>query len=244
MTVVTIGIVLSIAAAFALAGLALPPGVRRPRQLTAWLTDRARQRRAAENRQAAEAAEQIRWSEEVAVAARGAVATAERRRAECQQAQERVADTWQAYQDADLALTRARRAAAYSSLDSVSYPERAKALRRAAQAAHRRGELSDEQLLDALLHRQGWNPELHPVEQELVIAKAAVKYRWEQHRVALEAEADAWRAADVATASVRSLRAEVTAAAPQADEARAALPEATREMPILMRSQVLSRQVA
>ncbi|MEV6636564.1 hypothetical protein AB0M54_38065 [Actinoplanes sp. NPDC051470] len=234
-SVITIGILLSLAGAVALAGLALPKHVRRPRQLTVWLTIRAEQRRAAENRRAAEAAEKIRWAEEVAVAAGGAVGTAERRRAECQQAQERVAETWQAYQDADLALTRARRAAAYSSLDSVSHPERAKALRRAVQAAHRRGDLSDEQLLDALLHRQGWNPELHPVEQELVIAKAAVQHRWEQHRVALDAEADAWRAADVATAAVRSLRAEVTAAAPPADEARAALPDQTRELPILMR---------
>jgi hypothetical protein len=234
-SVVTIAILLTLAGVLAFAGLALPSNVRRPRQLTAWLTDRAEQRRAAENRQAAEAAEQIRWAEEVEVAALGAAGTAERRRAECERAQAQVDATWQAYQEADLALTRARRAAAYSSLDSVAYPERAKALRRAAQAAHRRGDLSDEQLLDALLHRQGWNPELHPVEQELVIAKATVAYRWEQHRAALDAEADAWRAADVAIASVRSLRAEVAVAAPQADEARAALPEQTRELPILMR---------
>jgi len=234
-TVVTIGILLSLAGAIALAGLALPQGVRRPGQLTAWLTDRAEQRRAAENRLAAEAAEQIRWADEVAVAARGAEATAERRRAECHEAQERVAETWQAYQDADLALTRARRAAAYASLESVDYAERAKALHRAVLAAHRRGELSDEQLLDARLHRHGWNPELHPVEQELVIAKATVRYRWDQHRAALDAESEAWRAADVAIAAVRNLRAEVSAAAPQADQARAVLPDATREMPILMR---------
>jgi hypothetical protein len=112
----------------------------------------------------------------------------------------------------------------YTSLESIDFAERARALRRAAQAAYRRGDLSGEQLLDALTHRNGWDPELHPVEQELVLARAAVRHRFAVHRQALDAEAEAWRASGVATAAVRSLRLEATAAATRADMARAALP--------------------
>jgi hypothetical protein len=74
------------------------------------------------------------------------------------------------------------------------------------------------------------------VEQELVLARAAVQHRFACHRAALEAEAEAWRAADIATAAVRSLRLEVAAATARAEMARAALPQkqtvpARRRMP-------------
>ena len=235
-SVVTIWLLLLLAAVVALAGLALPRDVRRPRQVSAWLAEHAAHKAAEADRRAAEAAESIRYAEEIAVAATGAANTAERRRVECQEAQARVDQTWQAYQDADVALARARKAAVYTSLDTVDHAERARALRRGAQAAYRRGDLSDEQLLDALTHRNGWNPELHPVEQELVLARAAVQHRFARHQAALEAEAEAWRAADIATAAVRSLRLEVTAASTRADVARAALPQqrpgtARRRMP-------------
>jgi hypothetical protein len=227
-SVVTIWFLLLLAGVAALAGLALPRDVRRPREISAWLAGNARRRRAAAEQAAAEAAEAIRYAEEIAVAARGAEHTADRRRAECQQAQERVAATWQAYQRADAALTRARQAAAYPVRDTVGDAERERALRRAAQAAHRRGDLSDEQLLDALTHRAGWNPGLHPAEQELVLAKAAVRHRLARYREALDAEAAAWRASDVATAAVRSLRLEAVTAAARATEARATLRAGTR----------------
>jgi len=235
-SVLTIWLLLLLAAVVALAGLALPRGVRHPRQVSAWLAEPARRRAEEAERRAAEAAESIRYAEEIAVAARGAAGTAERRRVDCQEAQALVDQTWQAYQDADAALARARKAAVYAGLDSVGRPERARALRRGAQAAYRRGDLSDEQLLDALTHRNGWDPGLHPVDQELVLARAAVQHRFARHQTALEAEAEAWRAADIATAAVRSLRLEVTAAATRADVARAALPQkhtvtARRRMP-------------
>ena len=222
-SVVTIWFLLLLAGVAALAGLALPRDVRRPREISAWLTAGSRRRREAAEREAAEAAEAIRYAEEIAVAARGAQSTADRRRAECQQAQQRVTETWQAYERADAALTRARKAAAYAVLDSIEEPERERALRRAAQAAHRRGDLSDEQLLDALTHRNGWDPHLHPVEQELVLARAAVQHRFARYQQALDAEAGAWRSSDVATAAVRSLRLEAVAAAARADRARARL---------------------
>jgi len=163
-------------------------------------------------RRAAARDEQLRYAEEIAVAAMGAASTAERRRAEYERAQERVTQTWRSYQDAEAALARVRRASAFVSLEKVDVADRERALRRAARAAHRRGDLSDEQLLDALTHRNGWNPELHPVEQELVIAKAAVRHHAELHRQAVEAEAEAWRADGIATAALRTLRQELLVA--------------------------------
>lgn len=223
-TVVVIWLLLSLLGVLALAGLALPPDVRRPRQVSAWLAENAREKRAELERRAAEAAECVRYAEEIAVAARGAETTAERRRAECQQAQARVEESWQAYRAADAALERARRAAAYPSRESIDPTDREQALRRAAQAAYRRGDLSDEQLLDALTHRNGWDPRLHPVEQELVLARAAAAHRFAAYREALTAEDEAWRASDIATAAVRALRQEAFAATLRADVARAALP--------------------
>src|SRR5215213_4225958 len=52
-------------------------------------------------RRAAARDEQLRYAEEIAVAAMGAASTAERRRAEYEQAQERVTQTWRSYQDAE-----------------------------------------------------------------------------------------------------------------------------------------------
>jgi hypothetical protein len=214
---------LLVAGVISLAGLARPAGVRRPGQVSAWLAESARRKRDRADQRAAEAAEAIRYAEEIAVAARGAASTAERRRADCQAAQARVGETWQAYQAADAALARVRRAAAYTGRELIDYPDRERALRRAARAAHRRGDLSDTQLLDALTHRNGWDPALHPVDQEPVLARATVQHRLAAYRRALDAEAEAWRASDIATAAVRSLRQEMIAATARADLARAQL---------------------
>jgi len=230
--VAVIWLALIVLALAALAGLALPRGVRHPRQVSAWLADSAAQKRAEQERRAAEVQEMLRYADEIAVAAQGAATTADRRREECQQAQAAVERAWQAWQDADAALERARRAAAYEVPVTESAPaddaERVQALRRAAQAAYRRGDLSDSQLLDALTHRNGWDPTLHPVEQELVLARAAVAHRFAAYQEALNAEDAAWQAADVATAAVRTLRGEATAAMVAADAARQALPEVAR----------------
>jgi len=233
--VAVIWLALILLAVIALFALALPRGVHRPRQISAWLADNAAQKRAEAERRAEEAAETIRYADEIAVAARGATNTAERRRDECQRAQAAVEGAWQAYQQADAALGRARRAAAYgfpdTPIDDDERAERAQALRRSAQAAYRRGDLSDTQLLDALTHRNGWDPALHPVEQELVLARAAVSHRFAAYQRSLDTEDAAWQASDIATAAVRSLRQEVAAAEALAEAARAALPETTGHAP-------------
>ena len=233
--VAAIWLTLIVLAVVALFALALPRGVRRPRQISAWLADNAAQKRAEAEHRAAEAAEAIRYADEIAVAANGAANTAERHRDECQRAQSAVEQAWQAYQRADAALGRARRAAAYgvtaAAISEEEQADRAQALRRSAQAAYRRGDLSDTQLLDALTHGPGWDPALHPVEQELVLARAAVTHRFAAYQRSLEEESAAWQAADIATAAVRSLRQEVVVAEALAESARAALPESVREAP-------------
>ena len=233
--VAAIWLALILLAVIALFALALPRGVHRPRQISAWLAESAAQKRAEAERRAGEATEAIRYADEIAVAARGAANTAERRRDECQWAQAAVEDAWQGYQRADAALGRARRAAAYGTpqtpVTDEDRADRAHALRRLAQAAYRRGDLSDTQLLDALTHRNGWDPELHPVEQELMLARAAVAHRFAEYQDALAGEQAAWQASDIATAAVRSLRQEVVAAEALAAAARAALRENERPAP-------------
>ena len=90
-------------------------------------------------------------------------------------------------------------------------------------------------MLDALTHRNGWDPRLHPVEQELVLARAAVKHRAAAYDKAVDLENEAWRDADVATAAVRSLRREAATAAALADAARSALPHSGRTRPTARR---------
>jgi hypothetical protein len=230
--VAAIWLALILLAVVALFAMALPRGVHRPRQISAWLAASAAYKRAEAERRAAEAAEAIRYADEITVAARGAANTAERRREECQRAQAGVEQAWLAYQEADAALVRARAAAAYgvpeAPLSDDERADRAQALRRSAQAAYRRGDLSDTQLLDALTHRNGWDPALHPVEQELMLARAAVSHRFAAYQDSLDAEHAAWQASDIATAAVRSLRLEVAAAEVLAEAARVALPQNVR----------------
>jgi hypothetical protein len=61
-----------------------------------------------------------------------------------------------------------------------------------------------------------------------MLARAAAQHRLAAYQQALDAEAEAWRASDIATAAVRSLREELTAAATRADVARARLPAKER----------------
>ncbi len=209
----------------ALGALMAPRGVRGPRQLGAWLEDHGRRRQAEVTWRAAEVTEAERYVSELGVAVRGATATAERRRAACQRAQEKVERSWQAYRTADAGRERFRQASVFgAAAGEVSEFERAQSLRRAAKTAYRRGDLSDVQLLDALTSRNGWDPALHPIEQELVLARAAVRHRFAAYRAALTEEDEAWRASDIATAAVRSLRREAGLARADAEAAFRALP--------------------
>ncbi|MCO1595424.1 hypothetical protein M8C17_09630 [Micromonospora sp. RHAY321] len=166
--------------------------------------------------QAHEEREQSRYAQEVAVAAERATTTAQRRRSEWLAAQEAVETAWQAYEAAEAAVRRLGAAAAmplpHTARTPAEYADRERYLHRAALDAYWRRELSVEQLSDVFAHRGGWDPRLHPVEQELVLQRAIRDNLAARHAAAVEREQAAWRAAEMAVAAARSLREEAHAA--------------------------------
>ncbi|ROT32439.1 hypothetical protein [Micromonospora sp. HM5-17] len=188
-------------------------------------------RRAAELRRArlaARALELHRYAEEVAVAAERSAVTAQRRRDEWLKAQEEAEAAWQAYEAADAAARRVEAAAVLpeprTPRTPAEYADRERYLHRAAMAACCRKELSVLQLSDALAHRNGWDPRRHPVEQEIVLRRAARDTLFAAHRAAAERERMAWRDAEIAAEAARSLRQEAFTAAVRAEEFRRWLP--------------------
>ncbi|MER7330525.1 hypothetical protein ABT339_02545 [Micromonospora sp. NPDC000119] len=205
----------------------------------------ARIRRAAmpsELERAEEQRERSRYAEEVAVAAERAATTAARLRTEWVTAQEAVEAAWQAYEAAEADVRRLATAEAMplptTPRTPAEYAERERFLHRAALDAHRREELSDEQLSDVFAHRNGWDPRLHPIEQELVLRRAVRDNLFARQQAAREREQAAWRAAELAAESARSLRDEAFAAVNRGpEESQSLLPliegtvEQTRELP-------------
>ncbi|MEV1329800.1 hypothetical protein AB0J20_09515 [Micromonospora costi] len=165
---------------------------------------------------AQEERERTRYAEEVAVAAERATATAQRRREEWLAAQEAVETAWQAYEAAEADVRRLGAAAAMplprTARTPAEYVDRERFLHRAALDAYFRRELSVDQLSDVFAHRNGWDPRLHPVEQELVLRRAVRDNLLARQQAAREREQAAWRAAETAAAAARSLRDEAFAA--------------------------------
>ncbi|MEU5904026.1 hypothetical protein [Micromonospora sp. NPDC047527] len=166
--------------------------------------------------EAHEEREQSRYAQEVGVAAERATTTAQRRRAEWLAAQETAEAAWQAREAAEAGVRRLSGAAAmplpYTAQTPSEYADRERFLHRAALTAYWRQELSVEQLSDVFAHRDGWDPRLHPVEQELVLQRAIRDNLAARHVAAQEREQAAWRAAELAVAAARSLREEAHAA--------------------------------
>ncbi|TCB99599.1 hypothetical protein E0H26_03310 [Micromonospora zingiberis] len=172
--------------------------------------------------------DQDRWAEEVTVAAERAETTARRQRDDWLAAQDEAEQAWQAYEAAEADVRRLSDAAGLplpqTPRTPTEYADRERWLHRAALDAYWRRELSVEQLSDVFAHR-GWDPRLHPVEQELVLRRAVRDHLFAQQRAAREREQEAWRAAEVAAASARSLRAEtVSALLPAAEQHESVLP--------------------
>ncbi|MFV2103915.1 hypothetical protein [Micromonospora sp. LOL_024] len=189
--------------------------------------------------------DQDRWAEEVVVAADRADATARRRRDGWLAAQADAEQAWQAYEAAEAGVRRLSTAAAMplprTPRTPAEYADRERWLHRAALDAYWRRELPVEQLSDVFAHR-GWDPRLHPVEQELLLHRAVRDHLLARQRAAREREQDAWRAAEVAAAAARSLREEtVSALLPAVREQESVLPltvlgvaEQTREIPAVV----------
>ncbi|MFJ6198737.1 hypothetical protein [Micromonospora sp. NPDC092111] len=182
--------------------------------------------------------ERARYAGEVAVAADRATATAGRLRAEWLAVQDEVESAWQALESAEADVRRLAAAATMPLPRTVrtpaEYADRERWLHQAAVAAHRRGELSNTQLDDVFAHRNGWDPRRHPVEQELVLRRAARDHLAARHRAAVEREQAAWRAADLAGTAARSLRDEAFAALdrrPEQTDSVVPMPENRRPTP-------------
>ncbi|QOC93971.1 hypothetical protein [Micromonospora craniellae] len=189
--------------------------------------------------------DQDRWAEEVAVAADRADATARRRREEWLTAQDEAEQAWQAYEVAESDVRRLTGAAGMplpqTPRTPSEYADRERWLHRAAMAAYWQRELSVEQLSDVFAHR-GWDPRLHPVEQELALRRAVRDHLFALQQTAHERAQESWRATELAASAARSLRDEaLSALLPQVEERDSVLPltalggvEQTREMPTVV----------
>jgi hypothetical protein len=199
--------------------LGSPAGVHNPgqavRDMVAVFREHGEQRR----RQAEEAARATRYAEEVRVAADRAATSSERWQGRWQQASDDLDTAWRTWLDADARLRAGVAAAAWGAPWSVrtcqEYAAREQFLHRAVTAAAARGDLPADAVADALAGRNGWDARLHPVEQELVIDRAAAVWLRQRYERAAVAERAAWHDAELARRSSDSLRHEVrvTAAA-------------------------------
>jgi hypothetical protein len=188
-----------------------PPRVRRPAR---------RERRVTT---AESTADLCRYAGEVAVAANRAATTAAYRRAEWLAAQRTCDAAWRAYENACTALRRVERAAAYplpfTPLSADERAARERYLHRAANAAYRRGDITIEQLIDALAYRNGWDATLHPFEQDLLLRRMGEQRLLRAYQLASTIEREAWQATEIAAAAKRSLDDEAYVAAAQAGQA-------------------------
>jgi hypothetical protein len=174
------------------------------------------------------ATDDLRYADEVAVAAERAAATAGRRRDEWAAAQERLDDAWEAFDEADRLARQATKATAFPLISKRRKPgentARERYLHHAASAAARNRDLSIAQLNDVFAHR-GWNPRLHPVVQEAMLRQAVRANRFEEYQKAIETERAAWQEAESAADALRSLRAEAAAAITRTAEGQPAADE-------------------
>jgi hypothetical protein len=191
-------------------------GLRGPDRLSAWLAARVEQRRHDQALWAAQARDAARYTDEIAVAARRATITVQRRREQWYDAQELVGATSDAYQQAGELVVHACRAAAFPTpiigVMPAHYAERERYLHTAAVRAHRGGRLSTAQLRDVLAHRGGWDPRLHPAHQDVALARATRSHLYHRYRLAVAAERAAWHHAGIAVVAARTLRSEAQSA--------------------------------
>jgi hypothetical protein len=123
-----------------------------------------------------------------------------------------TAQTWAAYETGE---ERTRRMEATLALPEpatpqtpAEYADREQFLHRAAMRACSHRELSALELSDALAHRNGWDPTLHPVRQEVVLQRRIRDGLLRAHKAAAVHETKAWDSVQLATTAARNLRQE------------------------------------
>ncbi|GAA1597261.1 hypothetical protein [Actinoplanes couchii] len=166
--------------------------------------------------------EENRFAETLEAAAAEAAETAGRRRVEWAAAQDAVDGAWTAYEQASETARRIGSATAFPLMSRRRKPgenvDRQRYLHRVATELCRSQDLSIAQLNDVYAHR-GWNPRLHPVQQEAELRNAVREHRFAAYRKAVEKERAAWRGAEAAAETVRGLRAEAATARLRGPEA-------------------------
>ncbi|MEV4346866.1 hypothetical protein AB0J83_20600 [Actinoplanes sp. NPDC049596] len=219
--------------------LASPQGVRHPRQALRDVVALIRERGERRRRLSLEALATTQYADEVRVAADRAELAAARWQERWEQTTDDVNAAWQDWLDADARL-RARRAAGafgtpWSAQTPTEYVARERFLHRAVRDAVARGWLPTAAVGDALAGRAGWDPRLHPLEQELVVARAAEGHLRDRYERAVAAERAARHDAWLARTTSASLRQESWAATDSASRVRHLLPAAaTAHVPYAM----------
>ncbi len=222
-----IWLTLTVVAVVALTCMLAPDRIRR-----AVRRQRSRARRLSpaqvrRNRLVAEAADLARYADEVAVAASRAAVTAQHCHDDWVAAQRTRDAAWRAFEAADTAARRVLRARMFpvpaTPLTPGEFAGRERYLHRTATDAYRRGELSVEQLSDALSHRNGWDPRRHPFEQEESLRRAVRRRLLRVYHAASALERTTWHEAEVAAAAKRSLDDEAFAAAQRSRQLRTSL---------------------
>ncbi|MFG1991978.1 hypothetical protein ACGFJ7_18565 [Actinoplanes sp. NPDC048988] len=197
--------------------LGSPQAMRHPRKAAQETVAALRSQATLRRRQAEEAERAAQFASEVEVAASRAAASAQRWQEIWEQASASVNTAYDAWLEADARVRSAASAAAWGTPWSVrtceEYAARERFLHQAVSAAVGRGELPASALGDAIAGRNGWDARLHPVDQELVIARASAAWLRQCYDLAVEAEATAWHDTSLARRAASSLREESQAAA-------------------------------
>ncbi|MEU4244820.1 hypothetical protein [Actinoplanes sp. NPDC026619] len=200
--------------------LGSPDGLRHPRQTARELVRLLLEPRQQRRRQAGEAVRALRYADEVRTAADQAAAGARRWQERWEQSGEELNAAWQAWLDADARVRDALAAAAWGTPRSArtceEYAARERHLHRAVAAAVDRGELPAPALAEVLEGHPDWDARLHPLEQDLMIARASAAWLRQRHQQTVIAERVAWHDAGLAARAATSLRDEERAAAVQA----------------------------
>ena len=212
-----IWVVLVVLAVLALAGL-VAAGPRPPRP--------PRRSRRSRRRAAPDTAvlELTRYASEVGVAADRAAETARRARAAWLSIQDESEAAWRSLDAADAESRRLERTVGlptpHTPRTPTEYADRERYLHRAAMIACAHSELSVVELSRVLAHRGGWDPRLHPVEQEVLIRRAIRDGLRTAERAVADRERAAWREAELTASAAASLRAEALLAAERASALR------------------------
>lgn len=211
----------------ALVLLASPHGVSHPALAAREVVEALRERRRDRLRRRQHTIDLIRYADELRAAADNARRNTARWQSHWEIAGERVDATWRAWQDATARLDRATAAAAFrlpfAAPTTGELAARRTWLERALTAAVERGDLPAD--------TNGWEPDLHPFDQELAILRAVAAHRWQQHLLATAQEKRAWHDVCLARRTGQDLLRQATAATRHAATLRPVTPTGPARRP-------------